>query len=69
MPESFPFCIGLDTSQIELPTPSITGSPFSALSSYTGSSYSQNATGYNGTKVGISEPQLEDGRYISDKSL
>ena len=64
MPERFPFGIGLDISQLEIPAANTTG-----FSSYPNMTFNNDATGYNGTKIGLSEPELQDGVFVSDTAL
>ena len=63
MPERFPFSIGLDVSQIEVSGPEV------SVSSNLNATFSDNATGYNGANIGLSEPELQDGVFVSDTSL
>lgn len=68
MPERFPFSIGLDASRLQVPTsnaPQLT-SPLSVGSLL---STASNRATYISSKVGLSEPELQDGVYISDPTL
>lgn len=68
MPERFPFSIGLNASLLQV-SGSNTAQPTSPFSIGSLLSGTNHGATYTGAKIGLSEPELQDGVYISDPAL